>query len=242
MGDNDFRTLQICREGSPAGKFCISDGKGGIIGTPDAVEEACNWLTLEEAFQFTGLYPHQVEAWICDGSIRSWKHGKSIRVPVIQTTDGSAWVIPTADYDTVRYVPVGVLRQRLKRHVELQSANEIVFSELYAEGVKKQVVVNAYERSERAREKCLAYYGHKCSVCGHSMESLYGNVGAEVIHVHHLKELSSIGKGYRVNPIKDLRPVCPNCPAVLHSRIPTLTIKELRKLLHTRRRKKPVSF
>jgi len=34
--------------------------------------------------------------------------------------------------------------------------------------------------------------------------------------VHHLVPISKIGKKYRVDPIKDLRPVCPNCHAVIH--------------------------
>lgn len=242
MDHNDFRTLPICRAGSPAGKFYVLDGKGRISGKPDDIEETCLWMTLEEAFQSTGLFPHQVAAWIRDRSIRSWKHGKTIRVPVIVTTDGAAYVIPTAAYDAVRYVPVKVMRQRLKRHAELHSANEIVFPERYEEGAKKQVVVNAYERNERAREECLAHYGNKCAVCGHSMKALYGDIGVEIIHVHHLRELSSIGKAYRVNPIRDLRPVCPNCHAVLHSCRPAVTIAELRKRLEARRRKKPVRF
>ena len=32
----------------------------------------------------------------------------------------------------------------------------------------------------------------------------------DLIQVHHLVPLSAIGKKYRVDPIRDLRPVCPN--------------------------------
>ncbi len=37
-------------------------------------------------------------------------------------------------------------------------------------------------------------------------------MGEGFIHVHHLKPLSEVGYEYRVDPIRDLRPVCPNCP------------------------------
>ena len=35
------------------------------------------------------------------------------------------------------------------------------------------------------------------------------------IHVHHLRGLSDVGGEYVVDPVNDLRPVCPNCHAVL---------------------------
>ena len=47
------------------------------------------------------------------------------------------------------------------------------------------------------------------------------------IHVHHLRQLSEIRKEYLVDPIKDLRPVCPNCHAVLHLRNPAYSIEEV---------------
>jgi 5-methylcytosine-specific restriction protein A len=36
---------------------------------------------------------------------------------------------------------------------------------------------------------------------------------------------------YRVNPIDELRPVCPNCHAMLHQIRPALAINELQSLL-----------
>ena len=48
-------------------------------------------------------------------------------------------------------------------------------------------------------------------MCGFDLVSRYGELGDGYIHVHHLKELSSLRRSYQVDPIKDLRPVCPNC-------------------------------
>ena len=61
------------------------------------------------------------------------------------------------------------------------------------------------------------------------MADLYGTLGEGVIHVHHLRELASLGEEYEVDPIKDLRPVCPNCHAILHTSSPAMTITQLQK-------------
>ena len=79
-----------------------------------------------------------------------------------------------------------------------------------------QVVVNAYERSPVARSRCISHYGPMCLVCGFSFGSVYGSLAEGFIHVHHVKPLSEIGEEYEVDPIADLRPVCPNCHAIIH--------------------------
>jgi len=99
------------------------------------------------------------------------------------------------------------------------------------EGAKKQIIVNSYERDPYARERCIKYYGFECSVCGFNFEKEYGEIGKEFIHVHHLTPLSEIKGEYEVDPIKDLRPVCPNCHAMLHKKIPAYTIEELKKII-----------
>jgi hypothetical protein len=99
------------------------------------------------------------------------------------------------------------------------------------EGAKKQVIVNRYERNPAARQKCIEYYGHNCSVCEMNFERIYGERGKHLIHVHHVIQLSSIGESYEVDPIKDLRPICPNCHAVIHRTEPPCSIEELKKLI-----------
>lgn len=95
------------------------------------------------------------------------------------------------------------------------------------EGAVKQVLVNAYERSAEARKRCLSKWKHHCAVCNFHFEQFYGSIGKDYIHVHHLNPLHSIGQQYQVNPEEDLRPVCPNCHAMLHQTNPPLSIKEL---------------
>jgi hypothetical protein len=105
------------------------------------------------------------------------------------------------------------------------------------EGAIRQILVNAYERNPEARRKCLAHYGVSCFVCGFNFADTYGEIGQDFIHVHHLRQLADIGEAYEVDPVADLRPVCPNCHAIIHRRIPALTIKEVQELLHRANRK-----
>ncbi|KJR45060.1 Hnh endonuclease [Desulfosporosinus sp. I2] len=100
------------------------------------------------------------------------------------------------------------------------------------EGAKKQITVNAYERNPEARRECIKEYGYKCSVCGFDFAESYGDIGIGFIEVHHLKPLNEINKKYEVNPLTDLRPICPNCHSMLHRS--HLSIEKLRDILKKR--------
>jgi 5-methylcytosine-specific restriction protein A len=101
----------------------------------------------------------------------------------------------------------------------------------FSEGAVRRVEVNRYERDRRARAACIAHHGTVCSVCGFDFEESYGTLGRGFIHVHHLTEISAVGSAYKVDPIKDLRPICPNCHAMVHRALPALSINALRKRL-----------
>jgi 5-methylcytosine-specific restriction protein A len=107
---------------------------------------------------------------------------------------------------------------------------EIEKAEGIFEGAVRRVSVNAYERNPEARRKCIEHYGVTCQICGFDFEKVYGKIGKDFIHVHHLKQISEIGETYQVNPVEDLRPVCPNCHAILHKRKPPYTIEEMKKI------------
>lgn len=109
---------------------------------------------------------------------------------------------------------------------EVDQVQEDIF-----EGAVHKVTVNAYERNPEARKQCINYYGAKCSICGFDFFNVYGEVGKDFIHVHHLKRISEIGEPYKIDPVKDLRPVCSNCHAILHKRNPPYTIDEVKSFL-----------
>lgn len=112
---------------------------------------------------------------------------------------------------------------------------EVNKDQKHLEGAVREVVVNAYERNPLARRACLDYYGSACVVCGFSFEITFGVFAKGFIHVHHLVPLSEIGATYEVDPIKDLRPVCPNCHAAIHLGGQTRSIEEMRRLLSATR-------
>ena len=112
-----------------------------------------------------------------------------------------------------------------------QSVNKLDVNKSFREGTTSQVLVNAYERNPQARKKCIEYYGTSCFVCGFNFGKVFGQLGEGFIHVHHLKPISEIGQEYEINPIEDMRPVCPNCHAMIHRRNPLLSIGEIQSLL-----------
>ncbi len=111
------------------------------------------------------------------------------------------------------------------------SADEVDAEAVYKEGAVRQAVVNAYERNSQARRQCIAHYGARCGVCKLDFDERYGEVGVGFIHVHHLRPLSEIGAQYEVDPVADLRPVCPNCHAIIHRRNPPYSIEEVKAML-----------
>ncbi|WP_274307023.1 HNH endonuclease [Solibacillus daqui] len=98
----------------------------------------------------------------------------------------------------------------------------------FIEGAKKESTITRYERNSKARNECLDHYGYGCQVCEMKFEDEYGQIGEKYIHVHHEIEISSIGEEYEIDPINDLKPVCPNCHAMLHKRKPAYSIDELK--------------
>jgi 5-methylcytosine-specific restriction protein A len=102
----------------------------------------------------------------------------------------------------------------------------------FPEGTLSRVEVNRYERDPRARKACLDHHGYRCAVCQFSFEERYGPLGRNYIHVHHTLELSKVPPGYRVDPVTDLVPLCPNCHAMTHRGTgPALTVDELKQRL-----------
>ena len=118
---------------------------------------------------------------------------------------------------------------------------EEVYPTSLVEGAKTSVVVNAYERNASARAQCLKVHGTNCAVCDLNFGQRYGPIAENYIHVHHLRPLSEIKTSYTVDPEKDLRPVCPNCHAVIHidRTKPPLKLDEVRRMLSVRATSRP---
>ncbi|MDR0212268.1 MAG: HNH endonuclease [Pseudomonas putida] len=108
---------------------------------------------------------------------------------------------------------------------------EVSQPELYLEGAVREVTVNAYERSAQARAACIDHYKAVCVACEFDFGLIYGKVAEGLIHVHHIVPLSSIGADYKLDPIRDLIPLCPNCHAVVHCGSEVMSIAKLKEYL-----------
>jgi len=133
-------------------------------------------------------------------------------------------------YKLKKYVPAPVYEEEEEEEI-LRLPEEIPDNASLLEGSKRKITINAYERNPKARQECIAYYGPSCVVCGFNFAEAYGEVGEGFIHVHHLKQLTEIGDEYEVNPVSDLRPVCPNCHAIIHKGNPPYSIEEVKGFL-----------
>lgn len=96
------------------------------------------------------------------------------------------------------------------------------------EGASTTLTVKVYERDRGARLKCIAAWGWECAVCEFDFAMVYGELGVGFIHVHHVRPLSEVGQAHALDPVADLRPVCPNCHAMLHRSAPALSIEALK--------------
>jgi 5-methylcytosine-specific restriction protein A len=145
---------------------------------------------------------------------------------------------PQAGGITIQPKAAASLEEFWRKHLDRvklspSSIPEIVdTTEQYWEGSVRKVQVNAYERDQRARQASIEHYGTDCLVCGFDFEKKYGSLGRGYIHVHHVVDLSEIGEEYKVDPVKDLVPVCPNCHAMLHwESKPARTVDRLRNII-----------
>lgn len=107
---------------------------------------------------------------------------------------------------------------------------------LHLEGTRRTRLITASERNPEARAGCIKYYGTKCQVCDLAFEERYGDIGKGFIHVHHIMPMAEIGTEYEIDPVQSLRPVCPNCHAMLHKRTPPYSILELREIIQASNR------
>ena len=146
---------------------------------------------------------------------------------------------PTRIQERGDVVPVSVSSQgslfdsirQVNAPVPVPYPDEIDQDTTFREGSVVHVLVNAYERNPEARQACIRHYGANCHICGFNFEKAYGPEASGMIHVHHLRPISEIGGEYDIDPIADLRPVCPNCHLVLHSRNPVYSIDEVLQLM-----------
>ena len=135
------------------------------------------------------------------------------------------------DFSLVQKAVYHYAGANIELHGPYSSPDEVGDPAQYIEGASKKISVNVYERKSAARKKCIEHHGCSCAVCEFDFEDTYGPLGKSFIHVHHIVPLSSVKQEYKLDPIKDLVPVCPNCHAMIHRSKTVLSIDGLKRLM-----------
>lgn len=107
----------------------------------------------------------------------------------------------------------------------------VLTNQKYLEGRISDVTMRRRERSPVARAACLAVYGFDCYVCGLNLRARYVGLAIEVVHVHHEEPLARASGEREFDPVAKMKPVCPNCHAVIHAREPPYSIAEVKAMV-----------
>lgn len=167
--------------------------------------------------------------------LRSYLDGE-----VPKTTPNRAYKTPSIE--EIKQIEEFERKIQLQKFYQESEATEPVFpdevdasSELVLrEGSIKQVLINVHERNTGARRICIGRYGTKCAVCGVDLGDIYGPEFSGKLHVHHLKPIGGTDDEHEIDPIRDLRPVCPNCHMIIHSRQgEPYTIDEVKNMMRS---------
>lgn len=157
------------------------------------------------------------------------------------TVPGVAWnavrstgtIVPAASEPVLRAAWTGFLRSRPVPAGGLGAADPTVpVPGALPQAALRRVAVNRFEHDPEAVRLCVAFHGPACAACGLTLEQLYGPAGAAFVQVHQIVPASGLEPGYRLDPVSDLVPLCPNCHAMAHRGTPDpYTPAELRRML-----------
>jgi hypothetical protein len=81
----------------------------------------------------------------------------------------------------------------------------------------------------------IHYHTHETTITAKQLAQAMGyshHTTANMMYGRCTSSVSNLrdGEEYEVDPVKDLRPVCPNCHAMIHRRSPPLSIEEIIRL------------
>ena len=112
----------------------------------------------------------------------------------------------------------------------------------YKEGKRVETYATKYERDPRVRKEFLNHQPkpYRCEVCGMDFESVYGEIGKDVIEVHHKRPLFINGIEQDVLPNNEyLACLCANCHRIIHKKQSSImTVEELKSLVQKNKDKK----
>lgn len=137
------------------------------------------------------------------------------------------------DYkDIVRLLRIYGKSEELYENVKSDIDAQEVEEGNRVEGTRKTYYVNTYERDPKNRKTAIEIHGVTYFACGFNFEKVYGERGKDFIEIHHIKPLSTLEKAIKINPEKDLVPLCANCHRMIHrSKDDVLSVEDLKKLI-----------
>lgn len=114
--------------------------------------------------------------------------------------------------------------------------------ELTGEFPEGKIVERTHKARERnsqiislAKEKFKKLNGRLyCQVCGFDFEKIYGQLGKDFIEGHHTIPVSEMSSNHKTK-VEDIAMLCANCHRMVHKKRPWLTMKDLDKLLKTKK-------
>ena len=129
----------------------------------------------------------------------------------------------------------GISSSEVKKQCREESSHWDDKDESITEGRGTDQTSIRYERSKKARERCLKRWGYKCYICGMDFETTYGEIGKGFIEVHHKVPISQRKGEYELVPERDMIPLCSNCHSMVHYKVDVpRDVDELRKLIRIR--------
>lgn len=155
---------------------------------------------------------------------------KYFRIRIISTNNSDSLSLNKLLENGLKSAPQGPLKIKDKNllkyissffipnniNFEISNNDESLLEYEFKEGTMIYKHITSYERNISARNKAIVFHGCCCKVCNFNFKEVYGDIGEGFIEVHHIIPISSIKKNYKINPKKDLIPLCSNCHRIIH--------------------------
>ncbi len=195
----------------------------------DKIRKCKEWYKLSDYLNLNINFPHPSESLITgtEDELEVFNLNNVIgEMPRIYSTEKYITDISEESKDFMNPNIVEINHQTIPEEVSEKQ------QDVFPEGGKKTIIVNAYERNYNARNECIKEYGSSCAICSFDFGKFYGKEFDGRIHVHHIKPLYIINSCYTVNPKTDLIPVCPNCHMVLHlKKEGVFSVEDVKKMI-----------
>lgn len=154
--------------------------------------------------------------------------------PTVTLLDAQSflWMLWMVDRDTPEY----------EERTDPLETRMVTRSAGFKEGRRIEFYGTKYERDPRLRRSFLNSQPkpYKCEVCGMDFESIYGDLGKDVIEVHHKRPLSIDGIEQEIQPTGEyLVCLCANCHRMIHKNQNTImTVDELKTIVFNHRKQR----